>query len=91
MSVTLTPSIEARIRSLIETGHYADADAVLLDALQLLEERNHERFLALQEKVRAGFESGGEVELTPEFWDRLNREADEEERLGLPIRDDVTP
>jgi putative addiction module CopG family antidote len=91
MSGTLTPGIEARIRMLIETGQYPDADAVLLDALQLLEERNHERFLALREKVRAGFESGEGDELTPELWERLNREADEEDRLGLPIRDDVTP
>jgi putative addiction module CopG family antidote len=91
MVMTLTPSIEARIRDLIDSGQYPDADAVLLDALQLLEERNQERFLALREKVRAGFESGEGVELTPELWDQLVREADEEDRLGLPIRDDVTP
>jgi len=56
------------------------------NALQFREER----FLALRDKVRAGFESGGEVELTPELWEQLAREADEEDRLGLPIRDDVT-
>ena len=91
MSVTLTPNIEARIRVLIETGQYLDADAVLLDALQLLEERNQERFLALREKIRVGFESGEGAELTPELWEKLLREADEEDRLGLPICDDVTP
>ena len=91
MSVTLAPEVEGRIRSWIETGRYPDADAVVRDALQLLEEHNRARFLRLQEMVRQGFESGDALELTPELWDDLLREAEEEERQGLPIRDEVKP
>lgn len=91
MSVTLTPNVEERIRHLIETGQYPDINAVLLDALQLLEERNEARVLRLRELVRSGFESGDSVELTPDLWDQLVREAEAEDRLGLPIRDEVTP
>jgi hypothetical protein len=64
---------------------------VLLDALPRLEERNEARVLRLREMVRTGFESGDAVELTPDLWDQLVREAEEEDRQGLPIRDDVTP
>jgi hypothetical protein len=31
------------------------------------------------------------IEVTPEFWDELDREADEADRLGLPINPDVCP
>jgi putative addiction module CopG family antidote len=91
MSVTLAPEMEERIRSWIESGQYRDANAVLLDALQLLDERNQARFRKLREMVRAGFESDDAVELTPELWDNLLREAEEEERQDLPIRDEVRP
>ena len=91
MSVTLTPQVEHQIRRLVESGRYADADAVVRDALRLLEEHDRTRALKLREMVRAGFESGDEVELTSELWDELVREAEEEERHGVPIRDEVRP
>jgi putative addiction module CopG family antidote len=91
MSVTLSPEVQSRVLSWVGRGRYSDANAVVLDALQLLEERNQEQFLKLREMVRAGFESGDELELTPELWNDLVREAEEEERQGLPIRDEVRP
>jgi hypothetical protein len=34
---------------------------------------------------------GEVVDWTPDYLEQLKREADEEDRLGLPISDDVTP
>ena len=91
MSVTPSPEAQDRVQSWVGRGHYADADAVVLDALQLLEERSQEQFLKLREMVREGFESGDEMDLTPELWNDRVREAEEEERQGFPIRDEVRP
>jgi putative addiction module CopG family antidote len=91
LTITLTPQVEHRIRDLIESGHYPDADAVIQKALQALAEQEHARFLKTRELVLAGLNGGEGEELTPELWDRLEREAEEDERLGLPIRDEVKP
>jgi putative addiction module CopG family antidote len=91
MSVTLAPELEDRIRSWIESGQYPDADAVLRDALQLLEERNQARFLQLRDLVRAGFESGDAGELTPELMDEIEREAEEAFRRGEQPSPHVCP
>lgn len=91
MTVTLTPELEERIRHWIETGRYPDAGAVIDKALQALEDQEHARFLRLRELVLAGHNSGPGEELTDELWDRLEREADEADRLGVPIRREVQP
>ncbi|MGH2557573.1 MAG: type II toxin-antitoxin system ParD family antitoxin [Thermomicrobiales bacterium] len=91
MTVTLAPRIEKLIRHWIESGQYPDADAVLSDALQLLQERNQARFLKLRELVRAGFESGDAGELTPELMDEIEREAEEDFRRGETPSPHVCP
>ena len=91
MTVTLPPEVEAQIRNWIESGRYPDADAVLSDALRLLEEREYERFLRVRELVRAGFESGEAVELTPELMDEIEREAEEAFRRGEQPSPHVCP
>src|SRR5215208_5291636 len=98
MSVTLTPELEALIDEILATGRYADADAdadaedMIEQAVRQLEER--ERRLRLQVSVAEGFaaiERGEGVELTPELWEEIEREADEADRQGLPINPDVCP
>lgn len=91
MSVSLTPRTEDQIRRWVDSGQYADADAVVVDALQLLEERNRARFQRLRELVRVGFESGDGVELTTELWDELEREAEEAYERGEQPDPDVCP
>ncbi len=91
MSITLNPEAESEVRSWIGHGQFHDADTVIAKALKALAEQEQARFLKLQEMIRAGIESGPGEELTPELWDRMEREADEDERLGLPIRDEVQP
>lgn len=65
MTVQLSSRVEAKIEQLVASGRYANADEVIDEAVRLLAEREHERFLHLQALVRAGFESGEAVELTP--------------------------
>jgi putative addiction module CopG family antidote len=77
MSVTLTPRTEAEIRRLIESGRYADADAVVQTALAALEARDQERLLKLRELVLTGHNSGIAGELTEEMMDEIERSAEE--------------
>lgn len=38
MTIEISPKDEAKIRELVESGRYPDANAVMLEALRLLEE-----------------------------------------------------
>src|SRR5215217_447613 len=90
MSVTLTPELEALIEEILATGRYADAGDVIEQAVRQLEER--ERRQRLQASVAEGFaaiERGEGVELTPELWEEIEREADEADRQGLPSNPDA--
>ncbi|MGH2533436.1 MAG: ribbon-helix-helix domain-containing protein [Thermomicrobiales bacterium] len=91
MTVTLTPRIEDQIRYWIESGQYPGADAVLSDALQLLEQRNQARYLKPRKLVRAGFESDNAGELTPDLMDEIKREAEEAFRRGEKPSPQVCP
>jgi hypothetical protein len=65
---------------------------VVAEALRVLVERNKlERLRAL---IAVGDEQAARGEVvpwTPDFMDRLMREADEDERMGKPFRDEVIP
>ena len=91
MSITLPPEVHAQIRNRIESGRYPDAEAVIVKALEALEAEEHARFEKTRELILAGLNSGPGVELTDEVWAEIEREADEADRLGLPIRDEVQP
>ena len=82
MPVQLSPQIEAKIEQLVASGQYADAGEVIDEAVRLLAERDHTRMLQLQAMVRAGFESGEAVELTPELMDEIERQAEEAFQRG---------
>ncbi len=67
MSITMTAEAEAKIREKVESGRYASADAVIGEALRLLDE--HEQ--AMLERLRALIDEGDQgetVPLTPEIW-----------------------
>ena len=91
MTVQLSPRVEAQIERLIASGRYADAGDVIDEAVRLLAEREHDRFLQLQVLVREGFESGEAVELTPELMDDLEREAEEAYQRGEKPSPHVCP
>jgi putative addiction module CopG family antidote len=92
MTVQLTPKLELVIEEMLATGRFADAGAVIEEAVLLLEEREHGR--RLRASVAEGFAAikrGEGVELTPKLMDELAREADEYERDGMPLDPDVCP
>lgn len=92
MSIQLAPTIEERINERIERGHYPDADAVVDEALRLLEVRD--RKATVRALLQEGLDQaarGELIEMTDDFWPSIMREADEEDRLGVPIPDQVKP
>lgn len=92
MSIALAPEIEAKIQERVKRGHYADADAVVGEALRVLEARDKKA--KLQELLQVALDQvdrGEIIEMTDDFWPNILREADEEDRLGIPIPDHVKP
>jgi len=92
MIVTVKPELETFIRKQVDSGKYEDADHVVEQAIRLLED--HEKLLYMRATIAEAREQvarGDYVEWTPDFMEKLQQEADEEDRLGLPISDDVTP
>lgn len=92
MNVELPPRLEALVREKVDSGLYDDASAVVEDALRQLDERHrHDRLRAAIAVGDAEVARGEVVDWTPDFMEQLKAEADEEDRLGLPIDDDVVP
>jgi antitoxin ParD1/3/4 len=92
MHIRLTPQHEELIRSKIASGEYRDPSEVVEDALRLMDERD--RMAALRAALAIGdaqIARGETILWTPELLNEIIREAEEEDRLGLPIRDDVKP
>jgi antitoxin ParD1/3/4 len=92
MNVALTPQLEAMIREKVASGRYDSADAVMREALRLLDERD--RFERAKAAIAAGIEQADRGQVTqwsPDLMRRLRQEADEDERLERPIADDVLP
>lgn len=92
MAIQLTPKTEALIEEMISTGNYVDASEVIEQAVRFLEA--HERKQRLIRSVSAAREAvdrGEFYEDTDEFWESLERDADERDRQGIPINPDVLP
>jgi putative addiction module CopG family antidote len=92
MSIQLSPETEALIRELVARGAYDDPEAVVDEALRVLMERD--KLERLKELIAVGDEQaarGQVVPWTPDFLDRLKREAAEDVRLGRPFKDEVIP
>ena len=92
MSIQLSPEAEAQVREFVGRGGYTDAEAVLDEALRVLKERD--QLARLRELIAVAEEQAAQgrvVEWTPDFLDRLKREAAENVRLGKPLKDEVIP
>jgi antitoxin ParD1/3/4 len=88
MTISLTPRLEDLIREKVESGLYADADAVLTEALRLLDERD--RFRRLRAALADG-EKGEGIRFTPELMEQIKRDADRMELEGKQPNPDVCP
>lgn len=56
MNVSLTPELEKLVTDKIESGMYQTASEVVLEALQLLQDRDRRKLSRLRRDIRAGFE-----------------------------------
>ncbi len=93
MNVSLTPQLEAIIRQKVESGHFNSASEVVRQALRLLdaEDRREEWLRAKMTNAEAQVRNGDVVEMTPTFWDDLDREVDERLDRGEIPSPDVCP
>jgi antitoxin ParD1/3/4 len=92
MSITLSPEAEARIHELVAAFDYDGPEAVVVEALRVLEERD--KYARLKAAIAVGLEQierGETIPWTPDYCERLKREAVELARSGKPIKDEVRP
>jgi antitoxin ParD1/3/4 len=92
MQIQLTPQFEELIERKVQSGRYTDASEVVQEALRLLDERD--KMTRLREALAVGEAQVARGEVKPwtsESMGRLLHEAEEDERQGLPIRDEVQP
>jgi putative addiction module CopG family antidote len=92
MNVLLSPQSEELIRQIATYGDVRDANAVVEDALRLMEEQL--RLERLQSAIAEGFaelERGDSVRYTPDLLDTLRQEARQLQREGRTPDPDVCP
>jgi antitoxin ParD1/3/4 len=61
MNISLTPQLEALVKTKVESGLYGSASEVMRDALRLLEERDRRQFMRVEElraEIKKGLDSG---------------------------------
>ena len=61
MNVSLTPQLEALVKSKVESGLYGSASEVMREALRLLDEHDRLRAMRLEElraEIQKGLDSG---------------------------------
>lgn len=92
MSVTLTPHLEALVRKKVDTGLYRDADEVLSEALQLLDQRDQlQRLRASIAEADEQIERGEGVPFTPERFEQIKLNAQRKYETGHQPNPDVCP
>jgi putative addiction module CopG family antidote len=88
MTVQIAPDVEAKIRDKVETGSYTDINAVLREAMALLEERDRKHAWLLE--ALAEGEKGEAIEFTPERMEEIRQRAHQNVRQ-LSGRLELTP
>ena len=92
MAVRLTPDLEAMIQQKVQSGRYTNASDVVGEALRLLDERDAlQRLTAAIDVGVQEIARGEEVPWSPSLIAELGREADEEDRLGVPLDYETYP
>ena len=93
MAIQLPADVEVRIRDMIESGSFPDADDVMREALRLLEEEERQLDV-LRAKLRSArdqLDRGEGIPLTPELLAEISCEAEERFRRGERPNPDVCP
>ncbi len=82
MAVQLPPDLEPTVEHYLKSDRYDTKDEVLREAFDALAEREHQRFLRLQQLVREGLEEPGRIPYTPTLLEDLQRAANERFERG---------
>lgn len=91
MNVSLTPQLEEWVRKQVESGMYVSASEVVREALRSFEA--NQRRQRIERSIDAALDQrlqGSGTPLAEITVDRIMADADEADRLGLPIDEDVT-
>lgn len=92
MDIMLTPKTEALIRKKVADGRFESAAEVVEAAVLLLDEEDRRGYLrSLLREAEQQTRNGDVLTWTPELERQLLLEADELDRLGIPIDPDVCP
>ena len=92
MHVALDPQLADLVRRKVDDGLYPSAEAVVREALRLLDENDRLAYLrAALAKADAQIDRGEGIEWTPELMDELSREAHELFERGVQPNPDVCP
>ncbi len=94
MPVTLSADLEAIIRDHVASGDFADASAVVAEALRLLDEHNQLKLERLRAALQVGLddiEQGRYREFTPEVATELWENGLRKVREGHRSNPDVLP
>ena len=92
MNVTLSPQLEALVQSKVDSGRYSDANEVIREALELLDEQEHTE--RLRAALAIGFdqlERGAEIAYTPESRATILQEVRKMAASGQKPKADVCP
>lgn len=84
MTLQLPADVEARVREKVARGEFSDEDAVIREAMRLLDEREHE-LAHLRGMLQTGLthpDQGDGVPFTPELVAQMRRDAEERFRRG---------
>ena len=88
MSIVAPIDVEAEIQKRVAEGRYPDDAAVMRAAMDALDRQERRRRLL---DALAEADDDETVAYTPELMAEIAREAEEADRLGLPINPDVCP
>lgn len=89
MEVILSPEREAMVRAKVASGRYADVNEVIDEALRLLDQRDRQaRLHAAIDEGLAEIARGEDTDWSADALRQLQEEADEKDRLGLPLNDE---
>jgi hypothetical protein len=87
MAIELTERSRAIVSEMLANGDFKNESEVIEHVL--IRGEVEERIKASLREALASLDRGKGIELTPEVWDEIDREADEIVSLGLPIDPDV--
>lgn len=92
MNVTLSPQLEALVRSKVASGRYSDANEVIREALELLDAHDGtERLRAALAIGEEEFARGEYVAYRPGFFEEAKQRANANAVRGHQVNPDVLP